>query len=331
MGFEFADVQGNDLRVVGYDSLMRVAVLGQGVLGETLLDYSAEFPIELMVFPTDITNASALMRELGEYQPDVVINTAAKTGVDWCETHPVEALRVNAIGAGTAAYVSAGVGAHFVHISTDYVFSGYSRDGQGYEAGDTMEPINVYGASKMLGERAVSALGSERATIVRIGWLYGAKYPKCAPMLAKNTYRETVRGVETVHRAYIFDDMWGTPTFVGDVAAILLGNIAGPLTFVRARSRLAAAHRNGPERLGLTQDSMVVHLAPEQPPVSWYEFLEGKYADVRPTPSSKVPLKARRPKYGGLKPTPGWTIYGDWDEHLDRFEREYVWHRDKRT
>ena len=103
-------------------------------------------------------------------KPDVILNTAAITNVDGCETQKKElAYKVNRDGAGVVARAAASCGARLVHISTDYVFDGSSKNA--YAETDKPCPQSVYGDSKLAGEKEVMKYG--RSYILRTAWLYG--------------------------------------------------------------------------------------------------------------------------------------------------------------
>src|SRR3974390_2784036 len=129
---------------------MRVAVIGStGQLGSDLvqaLTESGRYGITpLSHAQLDITDGASVIEGIGQGGFDAFINCAAFTRVDDCEDSPDEALRVNAQGAFEVARACAGSGAVCVHISTDYVFSG--DKGSAYSENDSVDPINVYGAS----------------------------------------------------------------------------------------------------------------------------------------------------------------------------------------
>lgn len=117
----------------------------------------------------DITDEKKVMDVVAKEKPDVIINTAAITNVDGCETNKPLAERVNRDGAGVMARAAASVGAKLVHISTDYVFDGGSK--KPYSETDIPCPQSVYGETKLAGEREVQKY--EKSFILRTAWLYG--------------------------------------------------------------------------------------------------------------------------------------------------------------
>src|SRR6266478_8533395 len=101
----------------------------------------------------DLGDTAALERTLGALDFDVLVNCAALTNVDYCETHPEEARRINAEAVRHLGQICATRGARCVHISTDYVFDGEKREP--YLETDEVRPISHYGASKRAGELAL--------------------------------------------------------------------------------------------------------------------------------------------------------------------------------
>ncbi len=118
----------------------------------------------------DLSDLEGIPGVLASHSPDVIVNTGAFTQVDLCEGAPEAARRINAEAVGRLAEYCAGTGCLFVQISTDYVFSG--RASRPYREDDETAPINVYGATKLMGEAAARL--APRHLIVRSGWLYDA-------------------------------------------------------------------------------------------------------------------------------------------------------------
>lgn len=157
----------------------------------------------------DVTDASSLRARILEAQPDVVVNCAAATNVDRCETEPDWAYRQNGWGAWSAAAATVAAGARLIHLSTDFVFSGETD--RPYHEWDATGPLSQYGASKLAGETAVLRSGV-RASIVRTQWLYGrngASFPKAILNAAR---RRPEGGLKVVA------DQYGAPTFTGHLA-----------------------------------------------------------------------------------------------------------------
>ncbi len=118
----------------------------------------------------DLAEPDAVRREVGGRDFDALLCPAAITGVDYCEAHPEEAMRVNAEAPALLAELAAAKGARFVHYSTDYVFGG-DQPGERGEA-DPVGPLGAYGRSKAAGEQRVLAV-SPRFWVARVSWVFG--------------------------------------------------------------------------------------------------------------------------------------------------------------
>jgi dTDP-4-dehydrorhamnose reductase len=119
----------------------------------------------------DITDAATIKRLTQAEQPSLIINCAA-AGVDECERDPALAQAINIVGPRSLAEASARIGAAFLHFSSNYVFDGDRGDGILYTANDEPLPINIYGQTKLEGERSACAV-SERTYIIRTSWVFG--------------------------------------------------------------------------------------------------------------------------------------------------------------
>jgi len=167
-----------------------ILVLGdQGQLGRSL--WAAPLPpwLELAgrdVDQVDITDPSQIRRALDETSCALVVNAAAYTAVDRAEAEPQAAYAVNEAGAGNVASACAAHGLPLIHLSTDYVFDG-ALD-RPYGPDDPANPLSVYGASKLAGEKAV-AQANPRSMILRTAWLFsphGANFVKTMLRLGRN-------------------------------------------------------------------------------------------------------------------------------------------------
>lgn len=218
----------------------------------------------------DIANAEQVFEFVNAIQPDVILNCAAMTNVDGCETQMEAAMQVNAIGARNLAMAAEEFGAKIVHVSTDYVFAG---DGtQPYCEWDLPAPNTVYGKSKLLGEQYVAQF-STKFFIVRTSWLYGrvgGNFVKT--MLRLGTERPEIT---VVH------DQRGNPTNALDLAYHIL-------------------------KLALTEEYGVYHCTGEGE-CSWYDFaseimrLAGLSAKVLPCTTEQYPSKTPRPAFSSLR------------------------------
>lgn len=153
---------------------MKTLVIGSsGQLGQDLLKILGEGATGLTHADIDVTDGIGVSRTIRRHAPDWVINTAAFHRVDDCELNPTLAFAVNATGAQNVARAAAEIGAGVVFFSTDYVFGGEPRGrGNPHTEFDQAVPLNVYGVSKLAGERLV-AISNPRHIVVRSAGLYG--------------------------------------------------------------------------------------------------------------------------------------------------------------
>jgi len=212
----------------------------------------------------DVTDRSAVRELVAATRPEAVINAAAYTAVDACEEHEAEAALVNETAVRWLADASASVGAHLVHVSTDYVFDG-TLD-RPYREDDEPNPMTAYGRTKLGGERAAGPA----AAIARTSWVCGAHGDNMVKLVLRLS-------AERDELAFV-DDQRGCPTFTADLAPAL--------------RTLAADRRRG------------IHHLTNQGAVTWYEFvreiLQAAGRDpamVRPISTDQLdpPRPARRP------------------------------------
>ncbi|HEY3805821.1 MAG TPA: dTDP-4-dehydrorhamnose reductase [Kofleriaceae bacterium] len=181
---------------------------GAGQLGRALVRRAGAHEIlALDIDRLDICDAAQVAAHLDGI--DVAINAAAYTGVDKAESEPDRAFAINARGAEVVACACAERGVRMLHVSTDYVFDGAGS--RPYREDDAVAPLNVYGASKAAGERAVQAAGG---IVVRTSWLFGEGGPSFVhTMLRLARERPLLRVVADQH---------GCPTWADDLAGALL-------------------------------------------------------------------------------------------------------------
>ena len=206
---------------------MRVLVTGAaGQVGREVVELLEASPrhevLGLARAELDVADRERCLQVAGEWGPELVINAAAFTAVDACQSERERAWAANAWGARNMAEAARLVGAHLVHVSTDYVFDGTSP--LPYVEWDRPNPLSVYGLSKLGGEEEVRAL-LPGATVARTSWVcgrYGANMVKTVLRLA---------GREGPLR--FVDDQRGCPTFARDLAGmlVLLGTSRQPGTF----------------------------------------------------------------------------------------------------
>ncbi len=250
---------------------------GRGLLGTALCRLLRARPgveLDAADLPElDITQWDGLQARLQRTRPQLVINCAAYTAVDACETDEAAAVRVNATGAGLVARAAAEAEARLIHLSTDYVFAGsastpYRED----QPAGPPEQLTAYGRSKLLGEREVRS-AHPAAVIVRTAWLYGPDGPGFPQAILRKAVQEG--------KLRVVNDQRGSPTYAPDLAAALL-TLAG------------SSHAVG-----------VFHIT-NAGECTWHDFAvelvrqAGLDVPVIPVTSGEFPRPARRPAYSVL-------------------------------
>lgn len=238
----------------------------------------------------DFTDPSACVALLEEIAPSAVINAVAYTAVDKAEDEEDLATLVNARTPGALAQAAAGLGAPFVHISTDYVFEGSGT--QPWSVDALTAPLGAYGRSKLAGEEAVRTAGGAHA-ILRTSWVVSAH--------GKNFLKTMLRLGAERDRLTIVSDQIGGPTCAADIAAACL-KIGDALTASRDTS--GTYHFSG------------------APDVSWADFaraifdMAGIDCEVENIPTSAYPTPARRPENSRLDNSLTMRVFGlrrpDW-------------------
>lgn len=201
----------------------------------------------------DITDRTAVLHLVTRERPDVVVNCAAWTAVDACESDPDRAQLENADAVGFLAEACATVGARLLHVSTDYVFDGTKS--APYVESDATNPMSVYGRSKLAGEAAALTRG-DRNAVVRTSWVCGEH--------GGNMVKTILRlAAERPQLAFVADQI-GHPTFTADLAPML--------------REIAVAELGG-----------VIH-ATNQGAVSWFEFAQAVVAASGRDPAMVAPI-----------------------------------------
>ncbi len=251
---------------------MKIMVLGAaGMLGtdviRTLSDAHHVLPRTRKDW--DITDSAACMADIRAAQPEVVINCAAFTRVDDCESMPDRAFSVNGEAVKHIAEACRIAKSRLIQISTDYVFGG--KKDRPYREEDMPNPINIYGQSKLKGEEY--ALKIERSLVVRTSWLYGHNGPNFV-----NTILALAEKKKTLT---VVDDQLGSPTYTADLAIAVAKLVEKEVTGI----------------INLTNSGIC----------SWYEFTREILKIAGKTDISVLPIKtadltrpARRPHFSGL-------------------------------
>ncbi len=270
-----------------------------GMLGSALGRLFAEESVRCVALTRadlDITRKDAVEAAIGAFAEEcsrdglagIVINAAAYTDVERAEEEPEAAYRVNETGAAHVAAAAAAAGLGLVHVSTDFVFDG--RKAGPYAEDDSPNPLSVYGASKLAGERAVAAAYTEEravaaahpgALVVRTAWVYGSPkggFPGKILEAAKT--RDTLEVVA---------DEIGSPTYAPDLAAglVALARLVAPAGLVTPAEQSAA----GLFHLAGTGVCSRYELACEALKAAGLG-----HVTVEPVDSAEFPTAAERPK-----------------------------------
>jgi len=208
------------LLVVGVNGLLGSNVVRAGqerdwTVAGTYYSTEPEFDITLTQF--DLENYETFDELLNEQDPDLVVNCAAMTDVDRCERSPERAHTVNGDAPGAFAERCRERGTEFVHVSTDYVFDGTRREPYG-ESAET-NPVQVYGDSKLAGERAVRDV-AENTLIARLSFVWGIHRGSDDLIGFPAWVWDQLQSGENVP---LFTDQWISPSRAGQTAETLLG------------------------------------------------------------------------------------------------------------
>lgn len=157
----------------------------------------------------NITDLPGVLKKVAEVNPDIIINCAAHTGVDACETEEERAYQINAIGAKNLSIAATENNAVMVHISSDYVFDGTKQSP--YNETDEFNPQTIYGKTKLAGEEFVIKY-AKQYFIIRTAWLFGD---------GKNFVRTMLNIARTKKEVNIVCDQYGTPTSAEEVTKVI--------------------------------------------------------------------------------------------------------------
>ena len=242
---------------------------GYGEIGEISKGLKKAEIIAVDVDELDITDLEEVENKITFFNPDVVINCAAATNVDGCESNRDFAFKVNSLGPRNLAIACEKVRAKLVQVSTDYVFSGVGETP--LTEYDLTNPYSVYGKTKLLGEQYVREFSS-KYFIVRTAWLYG--------YVGHNfvyTMRKLGKERDSIN---VVNDQRGNPTHANDLAYHIL-------------------------KLIETEEYGVYHCTGKGE-CTWYDFakmiieLSGEKCEVNPCTSEEYKTPAKRPEYSSL-------------------------------
>lgn len=278
------------------NELQKIVATGNAEIGIVSEEIKAAEVFALDVDKLDITNLGQVKTILKEINPDVVINCAAATNVDGCESNQDLAFKINAIGPRNLAIACEEIGAKLVQVSTDYVFSGVGEIP--LTEFDLTAPYSVYGKTKLLGEEYVREFSS-KYYVIRTAWLYG--------YVGHNFVYTMMKLGEDRDSLSVVNDQLGNPTNANDLAYHIL-------------------------KLIQTEEYGVYHCTGKGE-CSWYDFaseimkLAERDCTVNPCTSAEYkamyPNSAKRPEYSSLDNMMLRCTVGDemrdWKEALKTF------------
>lgn len=184
---------------------------GQSEIGKLPKEYENVEIIGVDVDVLDITDINAVRSYLTDVKPEIIINCAAYTNVDACESNEDLAFKINALGPRNLAIISNEVNAKLVHVSTDYVFSGEGT--VPFKEYDETIPVSVYGKTKLSGEKFVREI-ADKYYIIRTAWLYGYE--------GSNFVYTIIKAGKEKGYLTVVDDQRGNPTNAEDLAHHML-------------------------------------------------------------------------------------------------------------
>jgi dTDP-4-dehydrorhamnose reductase len=282
---------------------MKLLVIGSnGQLGRDMMlcARAQTLAAEGLDFPAiDITDPRSVDDAVARIRPDVIINCAAHTAVDLCETEESKAFSINSTGVANIVRTAKRSGATVVHLSTDYVFDGDKKSP--YVETDPANPRSVYGKSKLAGEQELIR-NCDRYFILRIAWLYGTR---------GNNFLKTIRALGEKRAAAgepikVVNDQIGTPTYTIHVCRQILSLI-------------------NTDRFGL-------YHATNEGWCSWYDFARaivaayGIAVHVLPCTTAEFPRPAPRPANSVLENEKlkklGLNIMPQWEKGLEEYLEE---------
>ncbi|WP_025733159.1 dTDP-4-dehydrorhamnose reductase [Carnimonas nigrificans] len=259
----------------------------------------------------DLNDAEGIERTLMQLKPDVIVNAAAYTAVDAAEENQQHAFDINAQAPALLARLAKRLNALLVHYSTDYVFDGSGSSS--WQEDSPTGPLNVYGASKLAGEKAICASGC-RALILRTSWVFSTQ--------GKSFISTMMRLIREKPALSVVADQWGAPTsaeLIADMTAFVLRSVIV-------------------EKAPLT--SSILHLTAAGE-TSWFEYAcfikqlleeagEKPLAEITPVTTSEYPTPAARPLNSRLNTESITALTGltlpAWQRGVERAVVERLWY-----
>lgn len=278
---------------------MKVLITGKG--GQLAWELESLVPKNVQLLSCsaqelDITDIKQVNQVIEKFQPDLVINAAAYTAVDKAETDTETAYAVNDLGSEYIALACKKVSAKLIHVSTDFVFDGTKTTP--YQTNDAVNPINVYGASKLAGDIKVNAILGHQATIIRTAWVYSVN--------GNNFVKTMLRLMAEKEQLGIVYDQVGTPTWAKGLATMIWALVG-----------------QSPEstQTSTSNEAQVLHWT-DAGVCSWYDFavaiqelaieksMLNNAIQVRPIPASAYPTPATRPSFSVIDKSTAEKISG---------------------
>lgn len=286
---------------------MKVLLIGaNGQIGQELI-YTCPEKIKLFSYKKhlfDITNKENIKTIVNKHAPDIVINAAAYTSVEEAENNKILAYKVNKEGVSNIAHECSARNIRLIHYSTDYVFDGHKTSP--YTPQDETKPLNVYGKSKLEGEKEALLINSNKTLIIRTSWIYskhGNNFVKTMLVLLKKG-----NDIEVIR------DQIGTPTWARSIANITWECIKNN-------------NLNG-----------IIHYC-DNGTTNWYEFARtiqdialqfeiiSNRINIKPISSKQYKSKVNRPAYSVLDCSQCWQLLNvipdSWETSLYKMLRDY--------
>ena len=286
---------------VGWELQRALAPLGELVA----LDFDSPGPLS-----ADFSRPDAIAATVRTVQPAVIVNAAAHTGVDSCESELERAHTLNADAPGVLAHEARTLGAWLVHYSTDYVFDGGGSSPRAEDA--PTAPLSVYGRTKLDGEEAIRASGCKHV-ILRTSWVYGAR--------GANFAKTMLRLAQERERLAVIDDQVGAPTgadLIADVTAHVLRTAQQRPEVAGTYHAVAAGETSGH---GYARHVIEFARALGRP-------IKVAPDAIAPIPTSAYPTPAVRPKNSRLDTTRLRTTFGltlpAWQTGVERMLTEVL-------
>lgn len=274
-----------------------------GMLAQDILKTFNNNNIEYIATASDIdiTNIDLINNFSKDKNIKKIINCSAYTKVDLAEDEKDICFKVNSEGVKNITEIANNINADFIHFSTDYVFDG--KNTKPYNEEDKTNPINIYGKSKLDGEK--HALNYDKSIVIRVSWLYG--------IYGKNFVYTMINLMNSKESIKVVNDQFGSPTFTQDVSEIVL-NIVN--------------YKN--------VDYGLYHYTNEGN-ISWYDFASAIYRKgkeyniiqnnclINPCSTEEYPTKAKRPPYSvlSIEKIKKYAKIYDYEYSLNKFFQAY--------